>query len=751
MNEKWHRVIGIDLGTTYSASAAYNRFTEQTEIICNPEDGRQTTPSVVSLDNTGRVIVGNAAKNNLAFAPENTIIEIKREMGEEFRPETLDKFQARGLYRAREEGVEGDPVKVRLAGEWFTPQEISAFILMKMKAIAEQEVGEEIRDAVITVPAYFKEKQRKATEEAARLAGLYPRQIIPEPTAAAICYGVDRLEPTRKIYLVYDLGGGTFDVSIITVEEQRIEVISTSGNSRLGGGDFDDAIARWAVEELRRHPHGIEAGDNHAAKARIKLLAERAKIELSTFATTQLNLAELWPEKSPILELSRDAFEQMIDADLDKSLSYVDRAINQAEAQRGVRREDIDAILLVGGSSKIPQVKAKLLDYFKKDESFVRADLDPDAVVARGAAMMALRFAPSLPPFDINRGLEDALINTEIEQDLHVQLITEHSLGIAVQGNIFDVLVAQGTNLPVSISRDNYTNGGMADYIPVRVYQGEGRYVFENTLIGVLQIGPMEPRPEGYHKFAVTFSLDVNGLLSMTIHHLNEGKTYQARFDQKTGIGGPEAMITKRKKLLQMFGAGARQTAPPGVSPPYSAPDIQPPPPPSSAYPPAAPTAAPPGYYIPPGSPVPPPSHADYASGNPSASPPQPPGAYPQWGVPTPPGTMPGTYAQPGGPVAHPSPGAGYPAPPAGYPPAYPPADMPPAGTQPIIVEPQRDVPEQFKMIVRKSRKHLLTQMDVNLLAAFNAFTIALNSGKTEEELEELGDLLDDAYRDCRN
>ncbi|HEY7544278.1 MAG TPA: Hsp70 family protein, partial [Blastocatellia bacterium] len=428
MNEKLHRVIGIDLGTTYSAVAAYNQNMEQAEIINNPEDSNApTTPSVVSLDPmTRKAIVGRAAKRNLAHDPLNTVIEIKREMGEVFIPETLDKFQARGIFRAKEDGYEGDPVKVRFSDQWFMPQEISAFTLMKMKEIAEAEIGEEIRDAVITVPAYFTEKQKKATKEAALLAGLYPRQLIPEPTAAAICYGVDQLEPVRKVYLVYDLGGGTFDVSIITVEEQRIDVVATSGDPRLGGGDFDDAITEWAVEELRRD-YKMDVANNPRAKAIIKLNAEKTKIELSTFASAKMPLLELKPDSPPVLELTREKFEELIDPLLGKSLSYVDTAIKMAEEKRGVRREDIDAILLVGGSSRIPKVKTRLLDYFQKDESFVRANLDPDAVVARGAAMLALRFMPSPPPFDITHSPDASQINTLAEDELKILYITEHS------------------------------------------------------------------------------------------------------------------------------------------------------------------------------------------------------------------------------------------------------------------------------------------------------------------------------------
>jgi len=216
MTDQLHKVIGIDLGTTYSAVAVYNTFSQQAEMIEDPENpGKDTVPSVVSFDPlTGKVLVGAWAKNRLAIDPQNTIVEIKREMGEEFSEASLDKFGARGRFRAaqKEAGIEGDPVQVRLGEDWYRPQEVSAFILMKMKAVAESTIGEEIRDAVVTVPAYFTERQKKATREAALLAGLYPLQIIAEPTAAAYCYGVDAFDATPHVYVVYDLGGGTFDV-----------------------------------------------------------------------------------------------------------------------------------------------------------------------------------------------------------------------------------------------------------------------------------------------------------------------------------------------------------------------------------------------------------------------------------------------------------------------------------------------------------------------------------------------------------
>jgi actin-like ATPase involved in cell morphogenesis/tetratricopeptide (TPR) repeat protein len=405
-SSNYHRVIGIDLGTTYCAVAAYNIYALQTEPLPGRIDGVEvTTPSVISHDPVSRkVIVGWAAKNNLPYAPQNTIVEIKREMGEEFRSETLTKYKASGVFSV------GNPVRVCFDGRWLTPQEISAFILMRIKQVAEEAIGEEIRDAVLTVPAYFGHKQKRAILEAALLAGLYPRQLIPEPIAAAICYGVDRGEPERRRYLVYDLGGGTFDVSVIQVEGAQIEFIATSGDPRLGGSDFDDAITTWAVDQLRRPPYGLDLRDDARAHAIIKLKAERAKTVLSFHQETLLELPELKLRDLPSLVLTRATMLELIEPRLTRSLARVDEALDKA-ALMGVMRDDLDAVLLVGGSSRIPRVRTLLVDHFGRGDSFVPVDADPAAVVARGAALLAHRFVPSPPPFDIKRPVDSTLVD----------------------------------------------------------------------------------------------------------------------------------------------------------------------------------------------------------------------------------------------------------------------------------------------------------------------------------------------------
>lgn len=711
-SEDLHRVIGIDLGTTYSAVAVYSNFSEQAEIIKNPEDPKtgSSTPSVISFDRArAKVIVGQFAKQNSAADP-NTVIEVKREMGEFFRPETLLKFDPTGMggFEARSDGPQGsqgDPVKVRFCGEWYLPQEMSAFTLMKLKEFASANIGCDIVDAVVTVPAYFTEKQKKATEEAARLAGLYPRQLVPEPTAAAICYGVDQYEETRKVYLVYDLGGGTFDVSIITVKEADIAVIATSGDARLGGGDFDDAITKWAVEQLASQ-YQMDISADHRAQAIVKYHAEQLKQELSTFKSGKMVLMELRPQDPPTLELTREKFESLIEPYLNKSLNFVDTAIKASTEKQEIGRDDIDAILLVGGSSKIPLIKAKLLDHFGQDEDFVRADLDPDAVVARGAAILAKRYKPSDPPFDITRKLDDA--DDEEDDELNVHLITEHSLGIGVNEDEFARIISQGQNIPVAVPRGGFTNGGPYEYVDVHVYQGEGDHVYENELIGVVPLGPMEAKPEGHHKFEVTFSLDRNGLLSAIVNHLNEGQTYRAKFQQKTGIGGDDALGLVRKKLLEMY-----EGTPPAL--------VQPTDEPAKQGETNVPERQAPGVDVPPAT-----QPAD-----------------------VPPATQPATEIPPTTqPVAE-------------VPPATQPAtDVPPndaavpeshAHTEAAMPKAEGPIPEQFKRIVRRAEKLLTESPEPKLRDALAAFLTCLNSGASGETLEDLGDELEDVYFECRS
>ncbi|NBH12107.1 Hsp70 family protein [Amycolatopsis sp. SID8362] len=539
MNENLHRVVGIDLGTTYSAVALFDADEDTATIVPDRAFGPEadTTPSVVGFDpHEGRVVVGAEAKRAMSLPGRGreTIIEIKREMGVVFTEETLKRFGAGGTsFR------EGDPLRVRLHGEWLRPQEVSALVLMRMKEIAERELGGGVHDAVVTVPAYFTERQKKATEEAALLAGLHPRQLIPEPTAAAIAYGVDSAEDEPRVYLVFDLGGGTFDVSIIETRDRRITVLATAGDARLGGGDFDAAVADWLGERTGR--------TSPSADERMQALAaaEKAKRELSLRETTTIDLGD---GTAPV-ELDRARFKSLIKPTLDRSLKKVVEALNMTKPGPAEPPVKVDAVLLVGGSTRIPLVREMLVEHFGEDDDFVRADGDPDTLVARGAALLARRFEPS-ESFDFDR--RPAGLRESDEDEFDIRLITEHTLGVGVQDNKFDPLIERGAKIP-NHKQKRYTNQKDSENVEVPIYQGEADLVFDNTRVGTIVLDKIEPREAGYHQFDITFKLDVNGLLEVKVFHANAGREYEATFRQSTSIGKIDMLAESRRRLLRLL------------------------------------------------------------------------------------------------------------------------------------------------------------------------------------------------------
>ncbi|SDP95958.1 molecular chaperone DnaK/L1 cell adhesion molecule like protein [Lentzea jiangxiensis] len=540
-----HRVVGIDLGTTYSAIAMFDTDEDTAVIVPDrtfdpPVD---TTPSVVGFDpGVGAVIVGAAAKQAMSLPGRGreTIIEIKREMGALFSEETLRLFGAKGTsFRV------DDPLRVRLHGEWLRPQEVSALVLMRMKEIAERELGHGVHDAVVTVPAYFTERQKKATEEAALLAGLHPRQLIPEPTAAAIAYGVDRAEEESKIYLVFDLGGGTFDVSIIETEDRQVSVLATAGDARLGGGDFDAAIANWLNEKLGR------SSPSEDERMQALAAAEKAKRELSLHESTTIDLGG---DTAPV-ELDRATFKSLIKPALDRSLRKVLEALEMAKGGPDEPPLDVDAVLLVGGSTRIPLVREMLVDHFEKDDDFVRADGDPDTLVARGAAILASRFEAS-DSFDLNR--RPTAERQSDADDFEIRLITEHTLGVGVQDNRFDPLIERGAKIPTRKEK-RYTNQKDSENVEVPIYQGESAVVFDNTRVGTIVLDKIEPREAGHHQFDITFKLDVNGLLEVKVFHVNAGREYEATFRQSTSIGKIDMLAESRRRLLRLVEPGAAE------------------------------------------------------------------------------------------------------------------------------------------------------------------------------------------------
>jgi molecular chaperone DnaK len=538
-NPDLHRVVGIDLGTTYSAVAAFDTDEDTAVIIpdraLTPE--ADITPSVVGFDpKEGRVVVGAGAKQAMPLPGRGgeTIIEIKREMGALFTEETLKRFGADGTSFTVEH-----PLRVRLHGEWLRPQEVSALVLMRMKEIAERELGGSVHDAVITVPAYFEEPQKKATEEAALLAGLHARQLIPEPTAAAIAYGVDQAEEEPRTYLVFDLGGGTFDVSIIETKDRTITVLATAGDARLGGGDFDAAVANWLNEQIGR------TSPSDDERMRALAAAEDAKRALSLHETTTIDLGD---GTAPV-ELDRACLGALIKPTLDRTLAKVVEALAMTRPGSDEPIPDVDAVLLVGGSTRIPLVRDMLREHFDRDDGFVRADGDPDTLVARGAAMLASRFEPS-GSFDISR--RPAGTDRSGPDDFEIRLITEHTLGVGVQDDRSDPLIKRGEKIP-NHKKKTYTNQKDSTHIQVAIYQGESAIVHENTCVGTIVLDEIEPREANHHQFEITFSLDVNGLLEVKVFHSNSGRWYEATFQQRTSIGRIDMLAESRQRLLRLL------------------------------------------------------------------------------------------------------------------------------------------------------------------------------------------------------
>jgi molecular chaperone DnaK len=553
----FHRVVGIDLGTTYSAVSVWDG--RETIIIPNRK-GHPTVPSVIGVDSAGQVIVGEPAQVNQSRDPVNTILEVKRRMG----------TFARKPANAEDAGV---PTRIRFRGQDYLPQEISAFILMELKRQAEEHIGEPIHDAVITVPAYFLEPQRRATEEAARMARLNVHRLVNEPTAAAVCFGTDKAEGDRpRTYLVYDLGGGTFDVSIIQVSGSSVSVVGTGGNSNLGGGDFDDRVVGYTLEQIKRE-FGVDLSGDLKAKARIKREAEIRKRELAIAGMATLDLPYLTADVSASVPLTRAVFESLIRDLLDETLSCVDQAITSAHQSNGVEAEDIEQVLLVGGSTRIAGIRPMLADHLGLEQRDVRIDINPDEVVARGAGMLARECVAA----DAYEG-EDVAIrpagaaSAPVSDDAVVlQDVTSHSLGVRTLHDRFSIVLPKDSRIPGEAT-EHYTNAGPYTELAVQVFQGENETAIDNEFVGSVAITFPEPRERGYWDLAVTFSLDLDGLLHAKVYCVNNGNTWQA--DLRCSVHTDREGIEKSAAKLRSEMAGLPQ--PPEEDPPAD--EIPPPP-----------------------------------------------------------------------------------------------------------------------------------------------------------------------------
>jgi len=534
---EYHKVIGIDLGTTYSVVAAYNYAKSDVKVIPNRQN-EPTTPSVVYIGPNGQVSVGKAAKEKMSREPGNVIFEVKRIMG------ARNPLGAKAMARA--------------GGRDLDPEFVSACILKELKAAAEKMIGEPIHDAVITVPAYFKEPQKNATAEAAKIARLNPLAIINEPTAAAVAYGLDKGEP--QTFVVYDFGGGTFDVSVVRIEDERTAtVLGTGGDAHLGGGDIDQEIVSWALRKMKEQ-HGKDFSQDAKLIGKLRLRAEAVKINLCNENQQQELVLE---NPTAGLEeinytLTPSEFELMIKPIIDKTLRQCDIAIESAQKTSGLSNDEIDAFVLVGGSSKIPAVSRMLKERYKKS---VKSDLNPDEIVAMGAARFAASFTPSLAPeitdaapkVDSSQQVSAELANTNIKD------VVSHTLGIGLIDDIYDPLIPKDHVIPHRVTRGGYTTArDNQTSIFVPVFQGDNQKASGNSQIGTVVIDGLSPEPKGTHQFQITFALDANGIFEGSITHVQKGTVTPIKLD-RADVGLTQK---KRVELAAVLEAGQLPPAP---------------------------------------------------------------------------------------------------------------------------------------------------------------------------------------------
>ena len=504
------KVIGIDLGTTNSCVAVYEGG--EAKIIPNAE-GKNTTPSVVAFTDKGEVLVGDPAKRQAITNPEKTISSVKRIMGLMMNEENAKLAKDKVTYKI----VDKDGMAaVDVAGKVYTPQEISAKILTKLKEDAEAYLGSKVTDAVITVPAYFNDAQRKATKDAGTIAGLNVLRIINEPTASALAYGLE--SKSDEDVLVYDLGGGTFDVTTLEISDGTFEVLSTDGNAFLGGDDFDNKIVDFLNTEFK-NSHGIELKNDKMALQRLKDAAENAKKELSSATETEINLPFItMTEAGPqhlVVKLTRAKFEGMIEALVDETMSHIQVTMKDADLSKG----DIKEIIMVGGSTRVPLAQKKVSDYF--DGKDLNKGVNPDEVVAAGAA------------------IQGGVLRGDVKDVLLLD-VTPLSLGIETLGGVATKVIEKGTTIPVKKSQVFSTAEDNQPAVSINVVQGEREFAKDNKSLGLFELGDIPAAPRGVPQIEVTFDIDANGILTVSSTDKGTGKSQSITISGSSGLSEEE-------------------------------------------------------------------------------------------------------------------------------------------------------------------------------------------------------------------
>ncbi|HUI54410.1 MAG TPA: molecular chaperone DnaK [Bryobacteraceae bacterium] len=519
------KIIGIDLGTTNSCVAVMEAG--QPTVIANQE-GTRTTPSVVGFAKSGERLVGQVAKRQAITNPENTVFSIKRFMGR--RHEEVTEEMKMVPYRVTR--GDNNDARVEIMGKKYSPPEISAIILTKLKEAAESYLGEKITQAVITVPAYFNDAQRQATKDAGKIAGLEVMRIINEPTAAALAYGLDKKK--NETIAVYDFGGGTFDISILEVGEGVVEVKSTNGDTHLGGDNIDQRIIDWIVAEFKKE-NGIDLSRDQMALQRLKEAAEKAKMELSTLLEVEINLpfitADATGPKHLQMKLTRARFEQMVEDIIQRSVG----PCKQALADANVTPQQIDEVVLVGGQTRMPRIQALVRDLFGREP---HKGVNPDEVVAVGAAV------------------QGGVLGGEVKDVLLLD-VTPLSLGIETLGGVFTKLIERNTTIPTRKSEVFSTASDNQPSVEIKVHQGERAMARDNRLLGVFQLGNIPPAPRGIPQIEVTFDIDANGILNVTAKDRGTNNEQKITITSSSGLSKDE--VEKMAKDAESHAADDRK------------------------------------------------------------------------------------------------------------------------------------------------------------------------------------------------